>query len=111
VRFLVIALTLLLVVTSSSPFISSANATKPKGGDFIVRLNPNANLSSFLVAEIKNGLVPVEVFSSVFPGFQAKLSTKTFARLKKDKRVAAISRVTTFSVPRSPVFRNIGYVW
>jgi len=106
-----IATTLLLTVLLLAPWSVAEAATKSKRSEYIVRLKPSVSLSSFLVTEIRGGLEPLEVFSTVFPGFLVKLDAKSVRRLSSDRRVAAVSKVNTFSVPRSPEIGGIGYVW
>jgi len=86
-------------------------ASPARTGEYIVRLKPSANLTTFLVSEVKRGVNPKEIFTAVFPGFQARLTSTSYQRLSRDKRVSAISKVSTFSIPRKPIVRNIGYVW
>ena len=89
----------------------SAAATPVKSSTYVVRLKKNVSLPKFLVDEIKRGIKPTELFTNVFPGFQSPLTPSDYRRLLKDKRVEAISTVTTFSIPRNPIVRGIGNVW
>ena len=90
--------------------ISAAGATV-KSSSYVVRLKKNVSLPKFLVDEIRRGLNPTELFTNVFPGFQSRLTPSDYRRLVKDKRVETISQVMTFSIPRKPIVRGIGYIW
>ena len=88
-----------------------AEAAPVRTESYIVRLRNGVNPSRFIVAQIKKGVKPTELYTSVFPGFQSRLSPSAYQRLKRDSRVASISRVQTFSIPRTPIVRGVGYVW
>ena len=89
----------------------SASAAPVKSSNYVVRLKKNVSLPAFLVNEIKRGINPTELFTNVFPGFQSRLTPSDYRRLMKDKRVETISQVNSFSIPRRPIVRGIGYVW
>ena len=88
-----------------------AEAAPVKTETYIVRLKSRVNASAFIVQEIKKGIKPTEFYTSVFPGFQSKLTPSAYLRLKRDRNVLSISKVQTFSVPRKPIVRGVGYVW
>ena len=103
---------LLLICTSIGVSVpASASVASAKSGNYVVRLKKNVNLPQFLVGEIKRGLKPTDLFTNVFPGFQSRLTPSDYRRLKLDRRVEGISQVQTFSIPRQPIVRGIGYVW
>lgn len=88
-----------------------AAASPSKSQTYVVRLKNDVNLSTFLVAQIKRGVTPTDLFTSVFPGFQSRLTPSAYQRLKRDSKVLSISRSQTFSIPRTPIVRGVGYVW
>jgi len=89
----------------------SVSAAPVKSSKYVVRLKKNVSLPAFLVNEIKRGINPTELFTNVFPGFQSRLTQSDYRRLMKDKRVETISQVNSFSIPRRPIVRGIGYIW
>lgn len=103
---------LLFIISSvTSNFAARAEAAPVRTENYIVRLKASVNPSSFIVAQIKKGVKPTELYTSVFPGFQSRLSPSAYQRLKKDSKVVSISKVQTFSIPRKPIVRGVGYVW
>lgn len=90
---------------------TSVHAAASKIPSYVVRLKSKVNISSFILDQFAQGVKPTEIYTSVFPGFQSQLSQANYQRLKADPRVASISMIQKFSVPRSPVVRGVGYVW
>lgn len=110
-KFLRVSVLACLLSLCATSLPLRAEAAPAKTETYIVRLKSTVNASSFIVQQIKKGIRPTEFYTSVFPGFKSKLTPSSFLRLKRDSKVLSISKIQTFSVPRKPIVRGVGYVW
>jgi subtilisin family serine protease len=78
---------------------------------YVVRLKSDKTLAQFITSEVKQGTKLDEVFSAVFPGFSSKLTSAQVLRLKRNKNVLSVSRLTKFSVPTKLGSTQSGSVW
>lgn len=78
---------------------------------YVVRYKPNVDYPKAIASEIKRGTRPTAFFTVLFPGFAAKLKVSDVQRLKRDRRVASVSEMKSYSVPRTATLRSPGYVW
>lgn len=105
---LVIAAPLLV---SIAPSQGEALATPKKTATYVVRYKNNVNIATVLGAEFRRGLKPTAIYTTLFPGFSARLTPANWKRYKSDKRVSSISEIKSYSVPKTATIRNASYVW
>lgn len=104
-----IALLLSLVGFSAVPV--EALKAPSRTANYVVRYKTNVNFAKAIGLEFKRGTKPTSIYTTIFPGFSARLSPANWARLKKDRSVASISEVRSYSIPRRATLRTPGYVW
>lgn len=94
---------------SSPP--ANARAPQAKTATYVVRYKSNVDFAKVLAPEIKRGVKPTAIYTSLFPGFAARLTPSHLKRLRADKRVASVSQVQSYSVPKAPTLVSTKYVW
>ena len=108
----VVLLTVLFfgVILVSAPSVEALK-TPSKSATYVVRYKSNIDFAKAIAPEIKRGIKPIAIYTSLFPGFSARLTPTHWKRLKADRKVASISEVQSYSVPRTPALNSSKYVW
>jgi subtilisin family serine protease len=94
----------------STPSVG-ASKTQSKSAVYVVRYKSNVDFAKVLAPEIKRGIKPTAIYTSLFPGFSARLTPAQSKRLRNDRRVASVSEVRSYSVPSAPALISTKYVW
>jgi hypothetical protein len=112
-KLLSFSLTVLLTLSLMNYSATPADALKPptKTANYVVRYKTNVNFPKAIGLEFKRGIKPTSIYTTVFPGFSARLSPTNWIRLKRDRNIASISEVKSYSIPRQATKRTPGYVW
>lgn len=112
-KILSISVTACLIASSGNLLSSPAEALKvpTKTASYVVRYKPNVNLATAIGIEFKKGVKPTSIYTTLFPGFAARLTPANWKRLKSYRNVASISEVKSYSIPRRATVRTPGYVW
>ena len=107
------SITAFLVLSLLSFTVAPADALKtPKRtANYVVRYKASVNFPKAIGLEFKRGIKPTSIYTTLFPGFSAKLTPSNWKRLKKDRNVASVSEVKSYAVPRITAVRAPSYVW
>jgi subtilisin family serine protease len=103
--------TLLFSLISFTASPVEALKAPSKTANYVVRYKSNVNFAKAIGMEFKRGVKPTSLYTTIFPGFSARLTPSNWVRLKKDRSVASISEVKTYSIPRRATLRSPSYVW